>query len=192
MPTLNKLLKEVYDDVSYVIPADSDEFHEFFTSKSISRVRWEQQVCGGINYNCLSEAVNYMNEYHLDACAGNTVERINNTITKINSNINIFDQFPLQNNKLPSLAKVGLVRKEYFHKIGHGHHFSPKGLVIKNNNIELHNATHHFRWSEERKKKLQMWIDRFSHSKWKGWKNTDTRIKHLNIFNNNLLTYENE
>lgn len=153
-----------HDD--FVIPADSDEFHEF------------------------DLPLNELVIKDIDYIKGSTNERITNdgTIKPIVDNINIFEQFPKINNKLFCHPKISLIRAKYFYMLGVGHH----NIDIKYNLhcYNISSKTNHFRWNLQGQERMLNWIKLWESEKYKGWADINKYKKQLEIMEtNNLLEY---
>lgn len=169
-----KELLEIQNDIDYVIPADLDEFHEY------------------IKDNVLL-AIDDLEKNGCDVMCGTTVERISEDgfTKKIEVDKDIFDQFPKFNNELYGFPKISLIKKEYYKFVGCGHHYIDKKFIdefgIK---ISDSGKTHHFRWSEEGKVRMEKWVRSYKDPAWTGWKDIKRAQDKLDAFNYNLIDYK--
>jgi hypothetical protein len=163
---LKKLVDKNLSIGDYVIPADSDEFHEYPKD--------------------LHEMIQKLDK--IDYLYGNTNERIseNGDIIPIQENIDIFKQFPKWNNNLFCCPKISLIKAEHFNKTGVGHHYINNKYNLNGDRCTV---TNHFRWNLQGKKRIERWIEIFSSNKYIGWSDIDKYKKMLDVFNTNLLNY---
>ena len=170
---LKQLVNEYINlDEDFILPTDSDEFHEF------------------IDFNNIYAIINYMIDNNIDYIRGYTCERITDdgSIKEIINNINIFDQFPKWNNNLFALPKISLIKAKYYNLLGVGHHYIAENFIIKYNlKDKIISKTNHFRWNLHSKIRIENWIIIFNNDLYTGWKDKNKYIQMLSIFNNSLL-----
>lgn len=168
-----KELLESINDIDYVIPADTDEFHEYKEDNVLL-------------------SIDYLEKKLFDVLSGHTVERIpeNGSVKKTLPTQNIFEQFPRYNQNLFVMQKISLIKKEYYKFVGCGHHYIDKKFIdefgIK---VSDSGKTHHFRWSEEGRVRMEKWVRSYSDPGWKGWKSVELSEKKLSAFSCNLAEY---
>jgi hypothetical protein len=163
----------------FIIPADSDEFHEFPDN--------------------LENILTMMNVEKLAYLNGSTKERVSETgdVILLENEKDIFLQFPKYNNNLFCQPKISLIRAKYFKYTGVGHHYiNTNSIQNENDKISLSKykyfagATNHFRWNLQGKERIKTWITIWSDNKYYGWKDIEKYKKILNAFNTNLLEYK--
>lgn len=168
-----KELLESINDIDYVVPADIDEFHEYKEGTVLL-------------------SIDYLKENLFDVLSGHTVERIpeNGSVKKTLPTQNIFEQFPRYNQNLFVMPKISLIKKEYYKFVGCGHHYIDKKF-INEFGIKISNSgkTHHFRWSEEGKVRIEKWVRSYKDPGWQGWKSVEHAQKRLSAFSCNLAEY---
>ena len=160
--------------IDYVIPADLDEFHEYKENNVLlSIIDLEEKNC--------------------DVMCGSTVERISKdgSAKKIEADKYIFDQFPKVNNELYGFPKISLVKYKYYKFVGTGHHYIDNKL-IEEHGIKVYKGskTHHFRWSEEGKIRMEKWLRAYKDPSWTGWTDVKRAQDKLDAFNYNLIDYK--
>jgi hypothetical protein len=177
---LNDLVnKNVNLEEDYIIPADSDEFQEF--SDTLENV---------------IKTMTYNNYSYLDGC---TKERVseNGEVIMVETDKNIFEQFPKYNHHLFCQPKIGIIKAKYFKYVDIGHHSvslnrceteQEKEELSKSKRVTI---TNHFRWNLQSKVRMENWIKLWSNENYHGWKDITKYKKMLNVFNSNLLEYIN-
>jgi hypothetical protein len=191
MQTWIKLLEELPSNIDYIIPADSDELHEFTLNSSYVSAQYKKPECSKVQKN-LADFMLYIKQQDLDYIRGCSMERVpsNGEIIEISSKCNIFEQFSHHNNKLWLQPKISIIKKKHFFLLNLGHHYIDKQKTEKYGlKTETLSITHHFRWSLEGKIRMQKWADRWKNPNWKSWKNVELIEARIKAFNNNLLTY---
>lgn len=166
-----KILKNLAknSDADYIIPADTDEFHEY-------------------PFGSLKETAKYMQEKQLSYLSGHTIERISKdgTCIPVVADLNIFDQFPNYNQNLFVMPKISILDKETYLLSGCGHHYIDNKY---NRTSEKITKTHHFRWSEQNKTITQNWVKIYKDRNFEGWKSVELAEKRLCAFDSNLAEY---
>jgi hypothetical protein len=170
-----KELLETKQDIDYVIPADTDEFHEY-------------------KENNVLLSIDYLEKNLFDVLSGYTLERIpedGSSSKEILSTQSIFEQFPRHNENLFVMPKISLIKKEYYKFVGCGHHYIDKKLIDEFG-IKINDSgkTHHFRWSEEGKVRMEKWVRCYESPDWTGWKDMKRAQDKLDAFNYNLIDYK--
>ena len=169
-----KELLESINDIDYVIPADTDEFHEYKEDNVLL-------------------SIDYLEKNLFDVLSGYTIERIpeNGSVKPMLSAQNIFEQFPRYNQNLFVMQKISLIKKEYYKFVGCGHHYIDKKFIdefgIK---ISDSGKTHHFRWSKEGKVRMEKWVRCYKDPDWTGWKDIKHAQDKLDAFNYNLIDHK--
>jgi len=191
MQTWIKMLEQLPSTIDYIVPADSDELHEFVLDNSAITSQYKQPKCSSVQKN-LANFLYYMEQRDIDYIRGCTMERVplDGGVIEVNSNYNIFDQFSHQNNKLWLQPKISIIKKKHFSLLNLGHHYIDNQKIEEYKlKSEVLSITHHFRWSLEGKTRMQKWLDRWKNPNWKSWKNVEQVENRIKAFNNNLLTY---
>jgi len=152
----------------FVIPADSDEFHKY--------------------PDTLENLMIMMVKNNIDYLTGHTYEKVSQDgfCKNVDSNIDIFEQFPNVNNKLFVASKIGLIKSNIADLLGVGHHYLNNKKLTCKNGVQ----THHFRWTLESKKRVENWIKLWKNPLCQGWKDISKYEKILELYNCNLLEYK--
>ena len=169
-----KELLEIQNDIDYVIPADTDEFHDY-------------------KENNVLLSIDYLEKNSFDVLSGHTLERISEdgSCKEMLATQSIFEQFPRHNKNLFVMPKISLIKKEYYKFVGNGHHYIDKKFIDEFG-IKISNSgkTHHFRWSEKGKARMETWLRSYKDPAWSGWKNIKQAQDKLDAFNYNLIDYK--
>lgn len=185
------LLKKMNPDIEFIIPADSDELHEFVPDSKYIKAQFSSSTCNSVILN-LEEVIQVLQKDNLDYITSCSMERVprDGTVQPTISDVNIFDQFPCQNNKLFLQPKISLIKKSLVSLLPPGaHQISKENIEKFNLKSERLSNTHHFRWSKEGKLRIKKWVERYSSADWKGWKGAEKSLKRLDAFDHNLLTH---
>lgn len=156
-------------DTDFIIPADSDEFHQF--------------------PDTLPNIINMMNDEKIDYLDGQTFEKVSadGSCPPILEGKSLFQQFPRWNHKLFCCPKIGIIRARYAHHLCVGHHMLDAKLALaKKKCIE----THHFRWNFQGKDRVENWIRTWRIPHYNGWKDIPKYAKMLECYYNDLLLYD--
>jgi len=172
---LKKLVNENTNDNDYILPCDSDEFHEF-------------------EFN-LEKCVDLLNLHKHDFIQSFTHERYSSDgiIREIKNDINIFTQFDAYSFKLYNMPKISLIKQKHYEKLGVGHHYP--NLTNSENDFNglnvsfIHSRTNHFRWCIDGKIRMEKWIEFWKmYPNCGGWKGTSKYTEQLKIFDD-ILKY---
>ncbi len=192
MQDWQKLIELMPNTIEYILPADSDELHEF----SINRNDEIKKAYNCINYSDINFDLNRILEFiitnKIDVVCGASMERVslNGEVIITNKEQDIFKQFPCHNKHLYIQPKVSLINKKYFSVLSLGcHNISKEKQEQYNLKIANMSIVHHFRWSAEGKRRMEKWSTRWSSSNWKSWKNVDLIKNKLKVFEHNLLKF---
>lgn len=172
---LKKLVYENTNENDYIIPCDTDEFHQY---------EFDLEMC-----------VKLLDSYKHDFIGSFTHERYRSDgkIQEIKEDINIFDQFDAYSFKLYNMPKISLIRQKYYNKLGVGHHYpnltnSEKDFGGLNVSF-IHSRTNHFRWCLDGKIRMEKWIEFWTiYPNCGGWKGTSKYTDQLKVFDD-ILKY---
>ena len=149
----------------YVIPADSDEFHDY--NMTLTQVTHRLETDG-------KEWVAGTTREHIsaDGCPKPLVD-----------GVDIFEQFPKVMDEF-SMPKISIVRAFKHREVGVGHH----GFAQDTQNGEnFRSITHHFHWTLDAKKRIEAWIALMSIPEYGGYKNVIGEEKELALYNQCML-----
>lgn len=175
----NLVTEHVSLDDDFILPADSDELHEFDRSKTVQ-------------YSTFHDIVDFMNVSNIDCICGCTNERvtIDGSLQPILPGKNIFEQFPDINHNLFCMPKIAIIRAKYYKCIGVGHHYIEDRFIKEYKLVSLNaSKTNHFKWNLQGKQRIENWYNIFSDEKFCGWKDVNKYKKMLDVFNSNLKQF---
>jgi hypothetical protein len=160
---LRKLTDEHVDMVhDFLIPADTDEFHDF-----------------GIP---LRSALAELEVEEADYVRGSTSTHISmdGCPKAVTNDADIFEQFP-RTILYDVKPKVSLFRASFDIYVDVGHHMFPKTLKAKRSTA-VQSVTHHFKYNLQGKARMQEWIELMKDETYGGWKGVGEYEKELAEF----------
>lgn len=187
-----EILKEMSPTIKYIIPADSDELHDYIDDPDYVKKQYGIKACNPV-LKQLNDVVAHLENNKLDYITSCSMERVpeDGTVKEVSAEVNIFKQFNYQNNKLFLQPKISLINRDILQLLQLGAHQISKENIekfaLKSERLSI---THHFRWSKEGRIKIGKWYERHSSDEWRGWKGAAVTKKKLETFDHNLNTYD--
>lgn len=172
---LKTLVRQHTSENDYVIPADSDEFHQYAHPPQ-----------------SLPDVITMMSTNNIAYMVGATCERISDdgSVIPVQDDLDLFNQFPKHNPKLFVMPKISIIQAKYYQYIGVGHHYIDKKHVDTLSLVSTRQGvTHHFRWNLQGKMRIENWIKLWTNEGYKGWKDVSKYEKMLRVFETNLIEY---
>jgi hypothetical protein len=173
---LDHLLEEhVNVACDYIVPADSDEFHDYGMP--------------------LRDVLKHLDGEGADYVLGSTREHVtaDGHIRPLVEGEDIFTQFPKAIG-FGVMPKVSIVRATWGQMLGVGHHAVGPSRATGASAVRsgLVSVTHHFKWNTQGKEHVLEWLELMKDVNYPGWKGVKGYEEELAMFDKCLLDYEIE